>query len=440
MNDKSAEVPDHKTCDICNVRSVLIDCFIGLPRSGYTSVCPQCVVDQQTKEGYRWMTAIAVMIAFGLAVALSDPSRSSWVIVNLAVFIVMLGLLVIPHELGHAIAGKLVGINPYQIVVGTGRKFYSFNLFDLYIDIQVFPYGGITFSEINIRRFARLRYAIYVSGGILVHVLLIALSIWIVDHFNLDESFSNGPAPFMSFIAANVLLAVGNLVPGEATMWGQKMKRDGALLLEAILGRRLDFEAGFNASRAHRIACATIRGDNDRAIRWVDEFVKQDVELTKEQRVTLSAAYINGDRPEEGAAFLQEMIVDSEPVSLLKAVACNNVAWANLLSRENGKGLQALILSRLAAQLMPWEVSVLNTLGSAEALFGDPDRAVEILMGKRVQAKQNRNKATAMAALAIAYSRLNRQAESQAAIRNSERLDEKSKMLSIARQVCAGAT
>lgn len=64
------------------------------------------------------------------------------VIVNILLFVLVIGILTLVHELGHFISAKLIGAKVYEFALGWGPKIYSKKYKGTLYSIRVFPIGG----------------------------------------------------------------------------------------------------------------------------------------------------------------------------------------------------------------------------------------------------------------------------------------------------------
>ncbi len=82
-------------------------------------------------------------------------------------------LIVIPiHELGHALAGFLVGHRIRSVVIGVGRPLLVFNLAGVAVTINLLPLGGLTMGMPRRGGWLRVRLWIFAAGGPAANLLL----------------------------------------------------------------------------------------------------------------------------------------------------------------------------------------------------------------------------------------------------------------------------
>jgi hypothetical protein len=75
-------------------------------------------------------------------------------------------LVVIPiHELGHAVAGLVVGYRIRGITIGVGKQLLAFNLGSVAIRINLLPFGGLTMGAPRLDGWLRLRVWVFAAGG-----------------------------------------------------------------------------------------------------------------------------------------------------------------------------------------------------------------------------------------------------------------------------------
>lgn len=63
-------------------------------------------------------------------------------IVSILIFLLMLGILVISHEFGHYIVGRLNGIRVKEFTIGFGPKLFSFTKGETLFALRLLPLGG----------------------------------------------------------------------------------------------------------------------------------------------------------------------------------------------------------------------------------------------------------------------------------------------------------
>jgi tetratricopeptide (TPR) repeat protein len=135
------------------------------------------------------------------------------------------------HEHGHLICGKLVGMNPCLIKVGSGSHVSVKWLFNSKLVLGLYPTGGITYvfhSNIDWKKFhiTKAKILIYTAGGCLANLMLLALLILIYAYSHL---------PILAvFMFIEILTIAYTILPGEGILYGNKFSNDGKLFIDTF--------------------------------------------------------------------------------------------------------------------------------------------------------------------------------------------------------------
>ena len=79
------------------------------------------------------------------------------------------------HEMGHFIFGKLAGLSPYLVKIGTGYKLLKLELFNAIFEFRILPDSGLTYASfLTLDRF-KARLIFYTIGGLFANFILLAL-------------------------------------------------------------------------------------------------------------------------------------------------------------------------------------------------------------------------------------------------------------------------
>src|SRR4051794_26990160 len=132
-------------CHYCGTASDLEQAFQKVPRSfsrKFRLVCPECLQKRRAKSFRRllwfWLgyTIVGVALAF-----VPKWHMVGYYLLNCLLVDLFLLLVILPHELGHAIAGKLVGFRVFRIVVGAGRTFHERRMLGFKLELKTIPIG-----------------------------------------------------------------------------------------------------------------------------------------------------------------------------------------------------------------------------------------------------------------------------------------------------------
>jgi tetratricopeptide (TPR) repeat protein len=144
-------------------------------------------------------------------------------------------LLVIPHELGHAIAARTFGFSNIRIFIGAGKPLFCFNLFGFDWLLNRIPFGGLTFARPGPDSNTRFKWIAFISAGLIVNSLFLIFA-WLLTRtdFYQAEVYPSLAVLVEAFIWANVVVIVENLAPYTVQVGSGQFSTDGKLLLQAI--------------------------------------------------------------------------------------------------------------------------------------------------------------------------------------------------------------
>lgn len=227
-------MPMSERCDICGVAAREEEHFTEeqLPLCRSKCYCPSCL----QRFYYRIFAGLAmipvVICGAGIVDALHRHTRmldSELVCVSLLVMFQW--VMTFPHELGHAIAGRVLGFQQIRILVGSGKPLFSFQFFGIPTLISLIPLGGLTLSG-PVAAPSRWRYLAFVAAGPLVNLLVVGVSCWAIPSGRVF-TFPNGSAASI-FFWANVIVIAENLIPYQAITPFGTLPNDGLLLWKVL--------------------------------------------------------------------------------------------------------------------------------------------------------------------------------------------------------------
>jgi regulator of sigma E protease len=157
-------------------------------------------------------------------------------LISIVSFIVILGSLVLIHEIGHFIAAKLSGVLVEEFAIGMGPKLFSYKKGETIYKINLLPIGGYVkmlgeeSHSSNPRSFSMqpIRKRLFiVTGGVIMNVVLAGIAYFIflaLNSFtlimpvlgNYDFKFTKEePAVIIDFVANNSPAEESGIEPGD---------------------------------------------------------------------------------------------------------------------------------------------------------------------------------------------------------------------------------
>ena len=318
-------------------------------------------------------------------------------ILYILIAIVILGFIVVVHELGHYIAGRLCGIGIMEFSVGFGPKILSWKRKDIQYSLRAIPLGGFckfagedeenlepsVFNNAPVWK----RFLTVAAGPVMNFILALVFCVIMLCNYviadiqpRLDVVFENTPAAEAGLMAGDVIAAVN----GEAVSFdytGVEQTRSAIL----------------NAGAEHAVELSIARGGEELSVSITPELVIVDeasgqqalqigvnftpraftlgeaiaeapgytVEYTKEILVSLKNLVFKGEGVEDVVStvgmidMMSEMVYDARlyAVVYLVFVISLNLGIMNLLPLPalDGGRLVLLILEAIRRKPLPPE-------------------------------------------------------------------------------------
>lgn len=356
-------------CARCGSISTLGDFYRGAPPR---AVCPRCQPGSQARSSaLSWAFLGFIMIVTAVVFRPFFPS-GHYIMANTAISLGLVYLLVIPHELCHALATRLAGGQVFEIRIGVGQTVWSRRFGDLVVSLSRYPLSGATVLGFATASNLRLRYLVAIGAGMAFSASMILLLI----PFTSISRFSSGYALVEGLVLANGVILLSSLLPNWFGPAAGALLPDGVLLARLLSGKMpeetlhatffvnkgaYDLKAGAyaRALQASDDGLALYPDNsllgNVRAVALLE--LERHVEA-REQFEGLLARLQAGQHDEGLAATGQNR-------DLLEAILLNNVAYAAILDPSDPGALQgARNLARQAFRMAPWIPSIQGTWGS----------------------------------------------------------------------------
>jgi tetratricopeptide (TPR) repeat protein len=306
--------------------------------------------------GY-WIV-IAVGVVFHLISAVSQLGN---VLINLGAFLAAVKGAVIIHESGHLIAAKIAGGTPRRVVLGKGHELYRTKIFNIRVIINSRFLGGHAYATFEQPEFLKLRYGVFIVGGVLLNVIC---ALVMAALFEMTFKDSRGEVviaiPFAIFLA-NALMVVA-FIPYYTTIMGMKVPTDGLALLRlpfTSLGeieKRIDVDLLFDGHEFLE------KKDYHSAWNVFNEYLGRYPD-TKIIAMNLSLILLKTGRPEQSLEECLKLLnhLQDEDVKAYKGYIYNQIAWTYLVLNDI---TEADHYSALAIKAAPNESYIRGTRGS----------------------------------------------------------------------------
>lgn len=442
---KSGSSQPRSKCDSCGCESSLTAAFVyrqvSFRRSRTRCLCPACFKRRETRKA-AIHTALFLMIGGAAFWAenyyLHKVSRvfPQDRILNYGLYFLFVYLLVIPHELGHAIAAWLVRWEVFRINFGIGPCWLRCSIAGIPIQFRLIPDRG-SVSTLSLRqRDWRVCRLMTLAAGPLANLAIAILAIELAGGWKIFISDLFGSA-WSTLALASGLQFVANIIPQTHLMQEGPVGSDGQQMMH-LLFKPLPSE------KARRLRYYMAKGfalfASDRAQEALEVFSAAHAEYPDQASIALglTGALMMAGKVEEGRSLVCQLLKVHTTDSAVNAVLRNNLAWADLLLGSPTLLAEADESSAAAISLMPWDASIQSTRGTVLAILGKPDEAMQLLRKSMKGADRRSSRSSIFCAMAIVMHRQGPRKAAEEFFEKARRLYPKCELLSRAEEELSG--
>ena len=340
-----------------------------------------------------WIWGIFAVIGMIAAV------HGQWFFLNLLLTALFTVLMIIPHELGHAIATRWLGGKVFRITIGSGRLAWRGTVFGFPCEIRQFPFHGSTLSLTRDRSLYRLRRFLIVISGPAVNLGFLYLILQISD-----PSLSPSLAPAWCLAAANAWILVANLFPYKLKLPTGKIPNDGlSLIMMPFLS-----EAKVEQMLRLYYVYEGVEALSNSQLYHAKAIFREGLEKYPENsflRNGLGIACLELGQFREARSIFTSLLNRNEASKLLHAVLLNNLAYADILCDRHGLLEEADNLSLQVYRNFPWVPAFKRTRGIILVELSRIDEGIALLRQAMEGNEEPRSIAVDAAYLAIAEAR-----------------------------------
>lgn len=441
---KSCGSRPRSKCDLCGCESPLTAAFVSeqvsFRRARTRCLCPGCfkrhhVRKSATAAAFVLLTCAAVCV-FGIYIRNYERAGTPNNAMNFALAVVFVYLLIIPHELGHAIAARLLRWDIFRVTFGIGPCWMEWRVGGIPVQFRLIPdRGSVSTLSLRHRDWRACRF-ITIAAGPLVNLAIAILAIELAGGWTI---FISDPfaSVWSTLGAASAFVFVVSLIP--QTVWTQ----EGKSVTDGLQMARLLFKP-LPSERVRRIAYFLAKGGALAAIDKAEEALKvfsaAHIEYPEDASVTASLAttLMMTGKAEEGRSLVCGLLQVHKTENAIRAVLRNNLAWADLLIGTPALLGEADEMSAAALSLMPWEAYVQGTRGTVLAIIGNPDEAMQLLRKAMKGADRRYSRSAIYCSMAIAEHRQGHPKAAEKLVERARRLYPKCDLLSRAEEELSG--
>lgn len=360
--------------------------------------------------------------------ASSHMGGAAAILANFVVLCLVWWASVLLHEVGHAVAARSAGLEPYCLTSGGGPTLLRRRIGGVAVDLRWLPGSGRMIFASPIQRHTRWRLlAAYVGGPAATIVLLCS---GLVVPSALHEITAN-TSPWLSVQAALVLVngtVLFTVVVPLPRGWDVSAPRNDVLqiLLLPFLGdERL--EALAIASKAAEFFKLSLLREHAAACDEARRILEEDptnwvVRLGLADRLLFAGMHEEADT--HYRVLVEGDVTTSKAISpVVRAIILNNCAWNLFMTGDDASIGRAAKLSADAIAVLPKHPSVLGTRGAILIEAGEWVEGEELVRRALRSHSDRIPKASNLACLAIAAARQKKRAEAEKLIERAREMD-----------------
>lgn len=317
---------------------------------------------------------------------------------NLVLFCILLSLgfrslnkiLLVIHETGHFISAKILGLNPYKIVLGKNDVLLDRSINGIRLIVKSFPDNGLVKIEIPSKSFLKFRLTIVYLFGVFCEILFFLTSLLIL-RYSLTLLAVILPAAY--YLIADIYK---NLVPNVLDIDGEKLPNDGMQAIDIFFGSKSKVdEITLSNQVGYAFELAQYKLDGIKS-------QKADVSLLKFWE--LAFEQIHSDRILE----CYRNSLNNTDLSIEERNYYLDFFVTVALFQESGDYLEdSDLFSRELLNSLPHDLSIKGSRGCVLIEMGQNQEGIELLTEVMEKADEPEVRLISASYLALAYSQIN---------------------------------
>lgn len=383
-----------------------------------------------------WLRVLFGIFSVPFGVALIDlvllrRLPTMWFAFNALAWAVVLYASMAAHELGHALAGYVVGLRPRIIYFGVGRELARLRLGALELRFNALPLLGLTIMAAQRPRLLRLRFFLAIAAGPATTGAVLWLLLALPPSMRVGAfELQSGPAVYGLAIVANAMMLIGNLWP---ITFSAGFRSDGRLMLSLPWMHPATLKEFLTGHFVVDAMSALERHEIDAAMRFTDEALAQypDSFGARNMKATLNLELGRHAEAREQLVALMREGDSLDPQQQL--ILSNNLAWADFMLDDPAHLDEADVLSAKVLKKFDSASFALATRGAILNWRGKSEEACVLLERAYLTNLSNWSRALNACCLVLAYAKRGDQARAREWLEKAESADPKCTLLPRAR-------
>ncbi|MGE3800837.1 MAG: site-2 protease family protein [Candidatus Kapaibacterium sp.] len=339
------------------------------------ALCRECSERRYAERQKALVVLVGTFTAIsGIVVWLTPSGYNGWMLLNIALAVLFIGLSILPHELGHALAAKALGMKLFGVEIGVGKELFKFCWLGTDWRVKMVPtYGVVTAAYLPY--YSPFRLFLMILAGPAVNALIIlALLLIGPDLLSVSDGADSGILFGFDLIFANALVLLTSIIPYRTDSPQGRVASDGMKLISIIKSLSDPYEA----ERGYWYEVGSVEhryGNYVEAARAYERVIEID-RYDPHAKLSLgSVQVLIGDYERARHIFLELLnwpkMSEEDRASIL-----NQIAFTNVLIGDDELLEEADRFSEEALQFDPAEGLFYGTRGAVLVLQGDLDQGI----------------------------------------------------------------
>lgn len=246
---------------------------------------------QTAREAYDGVRGLFLTVCTVLFYVVFGIADAPWgiLIANLALGALFWTLLLVVHELGHALVGALTG-TVLRFDVGSGPVLIQTEIRGVMVTVRPVPSEGSVLAIVRGRRWWRTRRSAVLVAGVAAELLLLGVVALALPTEALQSAPAVQVAPFTMLLFTTLVGTGFNLLPGVFTRDGVELVTDGLGILETLSLSPTDVDKLRLRADVAFFVTALVDGDAEAAERMLEIASDADTEAIQGLRRLLPLA------------------------------------------------------------------------------------------------------------------------------------------------------
>jgi len=427
-------------CDKCGATTEIPETFFKERRSfrkTTRTLCPRCWKKDKASIHFKLLAFQLMPGPIGLLVLLLMPHESAgWFLLNLFLLQLLLIVLILPHEWGHAWAAKLAGWFVYRIYIGFGKTLAKRKFLGFVTEFHAVPVVGLVLAAPSTKKHFQATHFVFVLAGPAVTVALMVLGAWLCGFKRLFDfhALETGLAPGQLFAYANGLLLLGSLWPAPIATPLGKLSSDVKLLLQNL--RSGDAKAGEYHAASFVLEALAFRdtGQYEKARSCLENGLAEypdNLPLLSYQGINLLDLREFAKARDFFIRMLDLPLKEPGARSMIQ----NNIAYVDVLLEKAELLDEAERYSAAAIADLSWMPPIIGTRGAVLVELGRVEEGIQLLLKSMEGHEEANGKALNACSLAMAEAKRGNLEQGRKYLEEARRLDPKCFLLEKALEV-----